>query len=132
MFGRRPEAAIGRLKAGGNVVVGAHLFSVGREVWLRGAEQVLKDLETTGDAFVRFIRGDYGVGKTNFAARLFHQALERGWAVSYVEIGDAAPMHEFALVLASNATDAGLSMDQFREIVRRCLAEIHQRCARGD
>lgn len=92
---------IGRLKAGGNVVVGAHLFSVGREAWLRGAEQVLKDLETTGDAFVRFIRGDYGVGKTNFAARLFHQALERGWAVTYVEIGDAAPMHEFAVVLAS-------------------------------
>jgi hypothetical protein len=92
---------IGRLKAGGNVVVGAHLFSVGRERWLRGAEQVLKDLESTGDAFVRFIRGDYGVGKTNFAARLFHQALDRGWSVSYVEIGDEAPMHEFPLVLAA-------------------------------
>jgi hypothetical protein len=92
---------INRLKSGGNVVVGAHLFSVGRQEWLKGAEQVLKDLETTGDAFVRFIRGDYGVGKTNFAARILHQALERGWAVSYVEIGESAPMHDFGVVLAS-------------------------------
>jgi len=37
-------------------------------------------------------------------------------------------LDDIALILATNAGDAGLTMDQFREIVRRCLAEIAQRC----
>ena len=70
---------INRLKTGTNVIFGAHLFSVGRENLIKGAEQVFDDLEITGDSAVRFIRGNYGVGKTNFCGRLFNNALARGW-----------------------------------------------------
>jgi hypothetical protein len=91
---------IGRLKQGRNVIFGTSFFSVGREKWISGAEQVLSDIETTGDSVVRFIRGDYGVGKTNFAARLFEKALHRGWAGAYIELSDSVMLHEFHQVFA--------------------------------
>jgi hypothetical protein len=91
---------IGRLKQGKNVIFGANLFSVGRDMWVRGAEQVFQDIEQTHDSVVRFIRGDYGVGKTNFAARLFYHALRRGWLAAYVEISDQVKFHEFHQVFS--------------------------------
>ena len=86
---------IGRLKQGRNVIFGADLFSVGREAFIKGADQVYEDLERTGDSVVRFIRGDYGVGKTNFAARIFHSALCRGWIGVYVELSEQVRLNEF-------------------------------------
>src|SRR3989442_9814871 len=86
---------VGRLKQGRNVIFGADLFSVGRELFMKGAEQVFEDVERTGDSVVRFIRGDYGVGKTNFAARLFHAALRRGWVSVYLELPAQVKFHEF-------------------------------------
>lgn len=91
---------IGRLRQGRNIIFGAHLFSVGREKWIKGADQVFEDLEHTSDSTVRFIRGDYGVGKTNFAARLFHNALSRGWVATYIELTDQVMFHEFHQVFA--------------------------------
>ncbi len=91
---------IGRLKQGRNVIFGASYFSVGRDQWVKGAEQVFDDVETTGDSMVRFLRGNYGVGKTNFAARLFHSALSRGWLAVYVELSDQVMLHEFHQVFA--------------------------------
>ena len=86
---------IGRLKQGRNVIFGADLFSVGRETLIKGADQVYDDLEHTGDSVVRFIRGDYGVGKTNFAARIFHGALRWGWIGVYVELSEQVRLNEF-------------------------------------
>src|SRR5207302_1538815 len=68
--------------------------------WLTGVDQVFSDIEVTGDSMVRFIRGDYGVGKTNFAARLFHSALRRGWVAAYVELSDQVMLHEFQQVFS--------------------------------
>src|SRR6266536_5765924 len=91
---------IGRLRQGRNVIFGANLFSVGREDWLRGAQQVFDDIEVTGDSVVRFLRGNYGVGKTNFAARLFQAGLARGWVTVYVELSDQVMLHEFHQVFS--------------------------------
>ncbi len=93
-----------RLKQGRNVVFGAPLFSVGRERWIKGAEQILKDLEATRDAFIRFIIGNPGVGKTNFAARLFHLGLGRNWVSSYIELSDTIAFHEFHNLFAAVAS----------------------------
>jgi SAM-dependent methyltransferase len=41
-------------------------------------------------------------------------------------------LDDIASILASNAGDAGLTMDQFREIVRRCLVDIHPHCREPD
>src|SRR5438270_855687 len=91
---------IGRFRQGRNIIFGAEIFSVGRQEWLRGADQVFQDIEHTGDSMVRFIRGSYGVGKTNFAARLFHSALKRGWVGAYIELSDKVKLHEFHQVFA--------------------------------
>lgn len=91
---------IGRLRQGRNVIFGANLFSVGREDWLKGAQQVFDDIEVTGDSVVRFLRGNYGVGKTNFAARLFQAGLARDWVAVYVELSDQVMLHEFHQVFS--------------------------------
>lgn len=91
---------VGRLKQGRNVIFGADLISVGRGLLMKGAEQIFEDVERTGDSMVRFIRGDYGVGKTNFAARLFHAALRRGWVSVYVEFSEQVKLHEFHQVFS--------------------------------
>jgi hypothetical protein len=91
---------IGRLRQGRNVIFGANLFSVGREDWIKGAHQVFDDIEVTGDSVVRFLRGNYGVGKTNFAARLFQAGLARGWVAAYVELSDQVMLHEFHQVFS--------------------------------
>jgi hypothetical protein len=91
---------IGRLKAGRNVIFGAQLFSVGRQSLIRGAEQVFKDIQVTGDSVVRFIRGNSGVGKTNFSARLFNHALGAGWTAAYVELSEKVTLHEFQHVFS--------------------------------
>jgi hypothetical protein len=89
-----------RLKQGRNVIFGASFFSVGREPWIRGSEQVLTDIEHTSDSVVRFIRGDYGVGKTNFAARIFEKALHRGWTGAYIELSEGVMLYEFHQVFS--------------------------------
>lgn len=89
-----------RLKQGRNVIFGTSFFSVGREPWIRGSEQVLTDIEYTSDSVVRFIRGDYGVGKTNFAARIFERALHRGWTGAYIELSEGVMLYEFHQVFA--------------------------------
>jgi SAM-dependent methyltransferase len=38
-------------------------------------------------------------------------------------------LDDIASILSRKAGDSGLSMDQFREIVRRCLVEIHPDCS---
>jgi hypothetical protein len=101
--GLRPDVAlqlIGRLRQGRNIIFGADLFSVGREQWVRGADQVFRDIEVTGDSVVRFIRGVPGVGKTNFAARLFHVALRRGWTAAYIELSEEVMLNEFHQVFS--------------------------------
>jgi hypothetical protein len=101
-----PEEALQmilRLKQGRNVIFGAQAFSVGRERLIAGANQVFEDIERTGESVVRLLRGDYGVGKTNFAARVFHVALHRGWVAAYVEISAEVKLHEFDRVFADIA-----------------------------
>jgi hypothetical protein len=89
-----------RLKQGRNVIFGTSFFSVGREPWLQGSAQILTDIEETNDSVVRFIRGDYGVGKTNFAARILEMALHRGWTGAYIELSDSVMLYEFHQVFA--------------------------------
>lgn len=89
-----------RLKQGRNVIFGTSFFSVGREPWIQGSAQILTDIEETSDSVVRFIRGDYGVGKTNFAARILEMALHRGWTGAYIELSESVMLYEFQQVFA--------------------------------
>jgi hypothetical protein len=39
-------------------------------------------------------------------------------------------LDDIAKLIAAQASESGLTLSQFREIVRRCLAEVHPGCRR--
>jgi len=68
---------------------------VGREAWFVAADEILDDIQQVGGAVVRFIRGDYGEGKTHFIAMVRAFALERNWVTTYVCLSDEVRLDRF-------------------------------------
>ena len=54
-------------------------FTVGRDNWIKFIEDDLENYIAKGGAKVRFIRGDYGDGKTHFMSIVRHLALRQGF-----------------------------------------------------
>ena len=94
------RSIIGSLVDGVVPRVGAHLFTAGRERWLQSLEEDLEDLadEASLDGRLRIINGRNGDGKTHLMHLLKQQALDAGFAVSYVVISDQVPLHRWDLV----------------------------------
>jgi hypothetical protein len=83
---------------------------VGRGVLFKAADESLEELELSGGAVVRWVKGRYEQGKTNLFARLIDLAHSRNWVTSYVQIslrGEGVELHRFEEVYAA--------------IVRNCL-----------
>lgn len=77
---------------------GLHHLATGMDALLRAAEQEL-DFVATGKGTAKWIRGEYGSGKT-FATRLLcARARERGFATSEVQISiNDTPLHHLETV----------------------------------
>lgn len=110
----RPHALriVQALRSGSNCLEGAGLFSAGRDIFFRAAADSLGELELSGGAVVRWVKGRYEQGKTHFFARLMEIARDekRNWVTSYVQIserGQGAELHRFEEIYAA--------------IVRNCL-----------
>jgi len=73
-------------------------FTVGRDNWIEFIEDDLENYIAKGGAKVRFIRGDYGDGKTHFMSIVRHLALRQGFAVSFVVLTREVPIHKFEAV----------------------------------
>ncbi len=73
-------------------------FTVGRDNWIKFIEDDLENYIARGGAKVRFIRGDYGDGKTHFMSIVRHLALRQGFAVSFVVLTREVPIHKFEAV----------------------------------
>ncbi len=73
-------------------------FTVGRENWIKFIADDLENYIAQGGAKVRFIRGDYGDGKTHFMSIIRHLALSQGFAVSFVVLTREVPIHKFEAV----------------------------------
>ncbi|RLB68378.1 MAG: ATPase [Deltaproteobacteria bacterium] len=73
-------------------------FTVGRDNWIKFIEDDLENYIAKGGAKVRFIRGDYGDGKTHFMSIVRHLALRQGFAVSFVVLTREVPIHKFEAV----------------------------------
>ncbi|MEA2109614.1 MAG: BREX system ATP-binding domain-containing protein [Pseudomonadota bacterium] len=73
-------------------------FTVGRDNWIKFIEDDLENYIAKGGAKVRFIRGDYGDGKTHFMSIIRHLALRQGFAVSFVVLTREVPIHKFEAV----------------------------------
>src|SRR5579863_5998315 len=100
------------LRQGSNCLEGAALFSTGRDLLFKAATDNLDELEISGGACVRWLKGRYGQGKTHFFARLIEIGFARTWVTSYVQIsgrGEGVELHRFEEVYAA--------------IVRNCLTQ---------
>ncbi|MCK5680132.1 DUF2791 family P-loop domain-containing protein [bacterium] len=73
-------------------------FTVGRENWIKFIADDLENYIAQGGAKVRFIRGDYGDGKTHFMSIIHHLARRQGFAVSFVVLTREVPIHKFEAV----------------------------------
>jgi hypothetical protein len=86
------------LREGKNCLEGASTFSTGRKALMKAALENLEELELSGSAVVRWVRGRTGLGKTHLFARLIEMAHERNWVTSYVQIsepGGGVELHRF-------------------------------------
>ncbi len=89
--------AISHLKAGTTPIDCVEYVNVGNERWYSAASELFGEIETDGDALVRFINGYYGDGKTHFMGMLRSMALNRGWFVTYLT-AERTPLHKFDVV----------------------------------
>lgn len=104
LFRLTPELArriVIQLQRGTCPLEGVRALNVGREAWFIAAEEILDDVQQEGGALVRFIRGDYGDGKTHFIAMVRTLALERNWVTSYVCLSDEIRLDRFQEVYAA-------------------------------
>lgn len=108
----RPRALriVQALRQGSNCLEGAGFFSAGRDMLFRAAADSLEELELSGGAVVKWVKGRYEQGKTHFFARLIEIAHKRNWVTSYVQVSgrsQGAEFHRFEEIYAA--------------IVRNCL-----------
>ncbi|MEA3348342.1 MAG: BREX system ATP-binding domain-containing protein, partial [Pseudomonadota bacterium] len=101
-------------------------FTVGREKWIKFIADDLENYIAQGGAKVRFIRGDYGDGKTHFMSIIRHFALDQGFAVSFVVLTREVPIHKFEAVyqnivrqLRGNFTGTGI-----RSLLKQWLDDL--------
>lgn len=89
------RGAVEALKRGSVPTEYAGLLAVGRDSWLSSVSEDL-DFIAAGGSKSRFVVAPYGGGKTHFLRLIAHLALERGFAVSYVElVSREAPFDRF-------------------------------------
>src|SRR3989304_4046 len=102
---------VGQLQRGTCPLEGVHALNVGREPWFVAADEILDDVQKAGGAIVRFIRGDYGEGKTHFIAMVRALALERNWVTTYICLSEEVRLDQFQEVYAAiinNCVSRGL------------------------
>jgi len=95
------RAIIEELRKGSVPADYVNFFTVGRENWLHCIKDDLENYIAEGGAKVRFIRGDYGDGKTHFMSVISHLSLSYGFAVSFVVLTREIPIHKFEAVYQS-------------------------------
>lgn len=73
----------------------AHYYNVGREQQVRTATEEIK--ENRGK--LRFVKGDYGMGKTHFLVTIGHWAIKNGYIPSHVVLSPrGTPLHDLRTV----------------------------------
>src|SRR5271157_6008921 len=84
---------INALRRGTVPAGGLERIAVGLEV----EEDVIAtqlDYVASGGGDLKFIRGDYGSGKTFLVARSLEMAREKGFATAHVVISSSSPLHK--------------------------------------
>ncbi|MDD1729585.1 MAG: BREX system ATP-binding protein BrxD [Methanospirillum sp.] len=119
---------INALRRGTVPAQGLGRFAVGLSV----EEEVIADqldLVSRGGADIKFIRGEYGSGKTFLIARTLEIARKKGFVTAHVAISPVSPLHRLRSLYAQIATSlyAGGEQQAFRSIIDAWLYAIEQR-----
>ncbi len=119
---------INALRRGTVPAQGLGRFAVG----LSTEEQVIAaqmDMVAMGGADLKFIRGEYGSGKTFLIARALEIARKKGFVTAHVAISPVSPLHRLRSLYAQIATSlhAGGEQQAFRSIIDAWLFGIEQR-----
>lgn len=90
---RSARDIVGALRSGTVPRTGLHEYAVGLEQQMQAMEDQLERV-ASGRGEVRFVRGEYGAGKTFLTHLLLETALKKGFVVSNVIISKDTPLHK--------------------------------------
>ncbi len=111
---------------------GLHEYAVGLEQHMRAMEEQLERV-STGRGQVKFVRGEYGAGKTFLTHLLLETALKKGFVVSNVVISKDTPLHKLNEVyheIVANLSTPREKTTALRGLLDRWTHRIEERLMR--
>lgn len=108
---------------------GLEYLAVGLDRELRAISAQLKHV-ATGRGDFKFVRGAYGAGKTFLSALTLEEALQQGFAVSYVVVSTDTPLYKLETIyhrVVTNLRTRGQQQGALKGLVDRWLYQVEER-----
>jgi hypothetical protein len=108
---------------------GLEFLAVGLDRELRAIAAQLKHV-ATGRGDFKFVRGTYGAGKTFLSALTLEEALQQGFAVSYVVVSTDTPLYKLEAIyhrIVSNLRTRGQSQGALKGLIDRWLYQVEEK-----
>jgi len=127
-----PPAArdiVNALRRGTVPQTGIEYLAVGLDRELRAISAQLEHV-ATGRGDFKFVRGDYGAGKTFLSALILEEALQQGFAVSYVVVSTDTPLYKLETIyhrIVSNLRTRGQQQGALKGLIDRWLYQVEEK-----
>ena len=127
----RPVARdiINALRRGTVPQIGLEFLAVGLERQMQVISDQLRHV-ATGRGDFKFMRGAYGAGKTFLSALTLEEALQQGFATSYVVVSTDTPLYKLDAVyhrIISNLRTRGQNQGALKGLIDRWLYQIEEK-----
>jgi hypothetical protein len=131
---RRPSQPVARdiikaLRRGTVPQAGLEYLAVGLDRELRAISAQFKYV-ATGRGDFKFVRGAYGAGKTFLSALAMEEALQQGFAISYVVVSTDTPLYKLETIyhrIVSNLRTRGQEQGALKGLIDRWLYQVEER-----
>jgi len=117
------------LRSGTVPQAGLEFLAVGLDREMRAISNQLKHVATGRGGF-KFIRGAYGAGKTFLSALMLEEALQQGFAASYVVVSTDTPLYRLDAIyhrVVSNLRTRGQAQGALKGLIDRWLYQIEEK-----
>lgn len=117
------------LRGGTVPQAGLEYLAVGLDRELRAIAAQLKHV-ATGRGGYKFVRGDYGAGKTFLSALALEEALQQGFAVSDVVVSTDTPLYKLETIyhrIVSNLRTRGQERGALKGLIDRWLYQVEEK-----
>lgn len=117
------------LRSGTVPQTGLEFLAVGLEREMRVVAAQLRHA-ATGRGEFKFIRGDYGAGKTFLSALAAEEALNQGYAVSYVVVSTDTPLYKLEAIyrrIITNMRTRGQQEGALKGLLDRWLYQLEEK-----